>query len=75
MQRWLRFALAVCELGPLISFYLKVENQRTVKIIVHPHLLVRVTSERDSYQQGIFLRVGLASESHWLQPMLVLTVH
>ena len=29
----------------------------------------------DSYQQGAIFRVGLASASHWLQPVLVLIVH
>ena len=41
----------------------------------HAHLLVRATRERFLPAGGTF-GVGLASESHWLQAMLVLiTVH
>ena len=43
-------------------------------LIAHPHLLVRATSERFLSIGGTF-GVGLASESHWLQLVLVLTVH
>ena len=42
-------------------------------IIVRPHLLVRVTSERFPPARVTFRSV-LANESHWLQPLLVLTV-
>ena len=46
-----------------------------VGLLIHsPHLLVRVTSERFLSAWGIF-RVILASESHWLQPVLVFSVH
>ena len=44
------------------------------KPIAHPHLLVRATSER-FLPAWASLGAGLASENHWLQPMLVLTVH
>ena len=40
-------------------------------LVAHPHLLVRVTSER-FLPAGSTFRHGLAGESHWLQPMLVL---
>ena len=43
-------------------------------MIAHPHLLVWATSERFLPTGGTF-RVGLASESHWLQLVLVFTVH
>jgi hypothetical protein len=43
-------------------------------IIAHPHLLVRGTNERFLPTGGTF-GVGITSESHWLQPVLVLTVH
>ena len=43
-------------------------------LITHPHLLVRGTGERFLPAGGTF-GVRLASESHWLQPILVLTVH
>jgi hypothetical protein len=43
------------------------------KVTAHPHLLVRAITERFLPTGGTF-RVGLASESHWLQPLLVLTV-
>ena len=36
--------------------------------------MVRTTSERFLQAWATF-RVGSASESHWLQPMLVLTIH
>ena len=42
--------------------------------IAHPHLLVRATSKRFLQARATFRSV-LASESHWLQPVLVLTVH
>ena len=38
------------------------------------HLLVLATNERFLLAWGTF-RAILASESHWLQPMLVLSVH
>ena len=43
-------------------------------VIPHPHLLVRGTNEW-FLPTGATFRVGLASESHWLQPVLVHTVH
>ena len=42
--------------------------------IVHPYLLMRATSER-FLPVGATFRVGLTSESHWLQLVLVSTVH
>ena len=42
-------------------------------LIARPHLLVRTTSERFPPAKATFRSV-LASESHWLQPLLVLTV-
>ena len=45
-----------------------------MQLIAHPHLLVRATSERFLPAGGTF-RAILASESHWLQPVLVLSVH
>jgi hypothetical protein len=44
------------------------------RLIPSPHLLVLATNERFLPAGGIF-RAILASESHWLQPVLVLTVH
>ena len=41
--------------------------------IAHPHILVWATNER-FLLAGVTFRVGSASESHWLQPMLVRTV-
>ena len=35
---------------------------------------MRAPSERFLLAEGIFI-VGLASENHWLQPMMVLTLH
>jgi hypothetical protein len=43
-------------------------------LIPSPHLLVLATSERFLPAWGTF-RVNLASESHWLQLVLVLYVH
>jgi hypothetical protein len=43
-------------------------------LIPSPHLLVLATSERFLSAGGTF-RAILASESHWLQPVLVLSVH
>ena len=40
----------------------------------HPHILVRATNEQ-FLPAGATFRVGSASESHWLQSVLVLTVH
>ena len=48
-------------------------NSKVMYIIAHPHLLVRATSERFLPTWATF-RAGLASENHWLQPVLVLTV-
>ena len=42
-------------------------------LIVHSHLLVRATNERFLPTRKI-VKVGSASESHWLQPVLVVTV-
>ena len=43
-------------------------------LIAHPHKLVRATNEQFP-PAGTTFRVDLASESHWLQPVLVFTVH
>ena len=43
-------------------------------LIPSPHMLVLVINERFLPARGIF-RAILASESHWLQPVLVLSVH
>jgi hypothetical protein len=45
-----------------------------LQIIAHAHLLVQARSERFLLARATF-RVGLAGESHWMQPMLVLTIH
>ena len=42
-------------------------------IIAHKHLLVRATNERFLPARATFKSV-LASKSHWLQPVLVLTI-
>jgi hypothetical protein len=44
------------------------------RLITHPQLLVLATTER-FLPAGATLRGGLNSENHWLQPVLVLTVH
>jgi hypothetical protein len=44
------------------------------KLIAHPHLLVQATSERFLPAWSTFTH-GLANERHWLQPVLILTVH
>jgi hypothetical protein len=43
-------------------------------LLAHPRLLVWGISERFLSTGGTF-EVGSASESQWLQPMVVLTVH
>ena len=43
--------------------------------IAHPHLMVRATNKRFLPTRGHTFRGGLANESHWLQPVLVFTVH
>ena len=45
-----------------------------VKLIPSPHLLVLVTNERFLLAGGTF-RAILANEIHWLQPVLVLSIH
>jgi hypothetical protein len=45
-----------------------------VALVPSPHLLVLATNERCLPTRGIFEAI-LASESHWLQPVLVLSVH
>jgi hypothetical protein len=49
-------------------------SEEWVTPIAHPHLLMRATSEWFLPAWSTF-KHDLASESHWLQPMLVLTVH
>ena len=46
----------------------------TYLLIAHPRLPVRAINERFLPVWVIF-RVGLANESHWLQSVLLLTVH
>ena len=46
----------------------------TSGLIAHPHILVQANNER-FLQAGATFSPGSASESHWLQPVLVLTVH
>ena len=48
-------------------------DHRSKSVIVHPHLLVRATNERFLPARATFRSV-LASESHWLQQVLVLTI-
>jgi hypothetical protein len=49
--------------------------KKILNFIIHsPHMLVWVISERFLPTGGTF-RAILASESHWLQPMLVLSIH
>ena len=67
----------ICQLGsaPDNVDGLKVMFYRTKFRLIHsPHLMVRATSERFLPTGGTF-RAILANESHWLQPMLVLSVH
>jgi hypothetical protein len=46
-----------------------------ITILIHsPHMLVWATSEQFLSAGGIF-RAILTSESHWLQPVLVLSFH
>ena len=52
--------------GPLVT-------EQEGPFIARPHLLVRATTERFPPARATFRSV-LASESHWLQPLLVLTV-
>ena len=42
-------------------------------LIVHPHIPVQGTNEQ-FLQAGATFSLGLASESHWLQPVMILTV-
>ena len=43
-------------------------------IIAPPHKLVRATNVR-FLPTGVTFRVGLVSENHWIQLVLVLTIH
>jgi hypothetical protein len=45
-----------------------------LRLIRSPHLLVLATNEQFLPAWGTF-RATLASESHWVQPVLVLSVH
>ena len=49
-------------------------GKRFMRLIHSPHLLVRTNSERFLLAEGIFKTI-LANESHWLQLVLVLSVH
>ena len=55
-------------------FLSRVLHLLPTRLIHSPHLMVRATSEQFLSVGGIF-RAILASESHWLQPVLVLSVH
>ena len=44
------------------------------QFIAHPHLLVLATSEWFLLARATF-KIGLASDNHLLQPVLVLTDH
>ena len=44
------------------------------RLLAHLHSLVWGTSEQFLLARAT-LKIGLVSESHWMQPMLVLTVH
>ena len=46
----------------------------TIQLVANPHILVQATSERYLPTWATF-RVGLASESHRWQLVLVLTIH
>jgi gamma-glutamyl:cysteine ligase YbdK (ATP-grasp superfamily) len=56
---------------------LQLVMSKTIRIVdtkTLPTLAVRATSERFLPERGTF-RAILANEGHWLQPMLVLSVH
>ena len=60
--------------GPVTRFSKAATTPITsVTLLPSPNLLVLATSERFLSARGTF-RAILASESHWLQPMLVLSV-
>ena len=44
------------------------------QLIAHPYILVQVTNERFLPARATF-KPGSATESHWLQSVLVLTIH
>ena len=58
----------LCNRGPTLV------NALAHTFIHSPHLQVRATTERFLSAGGTFKAI-LASESHWLQPRLVLSVH
>ena len=69
--------VSLCKRTPVNCFiYLlsRFGHWRWGALIPSPHLLVLATSERFLPTWGTF-RAMLASESHWLQPMLVLSIH
>jgi hypothetical protein len=51
-----------------------IETLGVLTRIAHPQLLVLATNEQ-FLSAGAASRIGLASENHWLQLVLVLTVH
>ena len=57
-----------------VRSFARIPDYKHMSLIAHPHLLVQATSER-FLPAGSTFRHGLASESHWLQPVLVLTGH
>ena len=57
---------------------LKMVTFLTIPLLVeyyNPHTYWCGPPMNDSYQQGHTFRAILASESHWLQPVLILSVH
>ena len=62
-----------CRIFPRILLEVSLGGTR-MYLIAHPHLLVRETSERFLPSWSTF-RVGLISESHWLQLVMILTIH
>jgi len=85
-----RFSLDVCLWTSFLKWLLKYKHPKHPKqipsylggfvsngpptLIHSPHLLVRATNER-FLSSGDTFRASLASESHWLQPVMVLSVH
>jgi hypothetical protein len=62
------------DLQTLGSQPIMLKNLLNHRLIPSPHMLVLATSNRFLSAWDTF-RVILASESHWLQPMLLLSVH
>jgi hypothetical protein len=60
-----------CTLACMLEFW---HELNWYSVIHYPHLLVRATSERFLPAGGTF-RATSTIESHWLQPLLVLSIH